>query len=121
MIKVMLVEDNRMVCEMISERLGLMGYQTRCALDGKTALEQVPLILPDIILMDISLTDMDGWAVTAQLKADPRTRDIPVIALSAHAMMEARERSLAVGCADFEVKPINFAHLGEKINALVVK
>jgi CheY-like chemotaxis protein len=118
MIKVLLVEDNLMISDMIAERLEFMGYQISCALSGEEALEQMAAEQPDVILMDISLPGMDGWETTRKLKADPRTRHIPVIALTAHAMVEVRERSLAAGCADFEVKPINFSRLTAKIDSL---
>jgi CheY-like chemotaxis protein len=118
MIKVLLVEDNPMICEMIAERLGLMGYQTDCAPSAEIAIEQARVEQPEVILMDISLPGMDGWEATEKLKADARTRDIPVIALTAHAMVEARERSLEAGCSDFETKPVNFTRLAEKIEAL---
>lgn len=119
MIKILLVEDNLLICEMIHERLELIGYQTSCAPSGESALEQAPSQQPDVILMDISLPGMDGWEVTEKLKANPVTRRIPVIVLTAHAMVEARQRSLAAGCADFETKPINFTRLAEKIETLV--
>lgn len=118
MIKVLLVDDNPMICDMIAERLGLMGFPTNCAPSGEIALEQAPAEQPDVILMDISLPGMDGWETTEKLKADPRTGHIPVIALTAHAMVEARERSLEAGCSDFEVKPVNFTRLAAKIEAL---
>jgi CheY-like chemotaxis protein len=121
MIKILLIEDNLMVGEMIVERLTMMGYQARHTTRGENALELALTEQPDVILMDISLPEMDGLQVTRQLKADPRTQHIPVIALTAHAMPEARERSLAAGCADFEVKPINFTRLAAKIEALTAK
>lgn len=119
MTKILLVEDNPLISEMIHQRLELIGYQISCAQSGESALEQAPLLQPDVILMDISLPGMDGWEVTERLKANLATREIPVIALTAHAMVEARERSLAAGCAEFEIKPINFTRLVEKIEGWV--
>lgn len=117
-INVLVVEDNPSISEMILERLKILGYQVSCSLSGENALQQAPALQPDVILMDISLPGMDGWETTEKLKADPRTQEIPVIALTAHAMLEARQRSLAAGCVDFEVKPIHFARLSEKIKLL---
>jgi len=121
MIKVLLVEDNPMICEMIVERLEMMGYQASYAVSGEIVLEQAPAEQPDVILMDISLPGLDGWETTVKLKADPRTQHIPVIALTAHAMVEVRERSLAAGCSDFEVKPVNFNRLAQKIETLAAR
>jgi CheY-like chemotaxis protein len=117
--KILLVEDNQMNRDMLSRRLLRRGYEVAIAEDGAAALEAVHRDPPALILMDMSLPIMDGWEATRRLKADPRTSAIPVIALTAHAMTEDRDRALAAGCDDFDTKPIDMTRLLAKIEALM--
>jgi CheY-like chemotaxis protein len=117
--KILLVEDNQMNRDMLSRRLLRRGYEVAIAEDGAAALEAVHRDPPALILMDMSLPIMDGWEATRRLKADPRTSAIPVIALTAHAMTEDRDRALAAGCDDFDTKPIDMTRLLGKIEALM--
>ena len=96
-------------------RLQRANYEVSVALDGAEGTDKAVQELPDIILMDISLPVMDGWEATQQLKQDPQTAKIPIIALTAHAMMGDREKSLAAGCDDYDTKPINLSRLLGKI------
>lgn len=111
MTKVLLVEDNEMNRDMLLRRLQRKGYQVMTALDGDEAIKIAQQERPDLILMDMSLPVLDGWEATRRLKADPATRDIPVIALTAHALPAERGRALNAGCVAFETKPIDFPKL----------
>lgn len=117
-LKILLVEDNEMNRDMLSRRLTRRGYQLSIASDGAAALDAVDAEAPGLILMDMSLPVMDGWEATRRLKADPRTREIPIIALTAHAMTEDRQRALEAGCDDFDTKPVDLQRLLGKIEAL---
>lgn len=117
--RILLVEDNELNRDMLSRRLGLRGFAVSIAVDGAQAVDKAALELPDLILMDISLPEMDGWEATRRIKAAAATRAIPVIALTAHAMAGDRERSLAAGCDDFDTKPVELDRLLGKINALL--
>ncbi len=121
MAKVLLVEDNEMNRDMLSRRLTRQGYEVTIAQDGAQALTMVSEQRPDIVLMDMSLPNIDGWEATRRLKADPATSSIPVIALTAHAMAEDREKALAAGCDDYDTKPIELPRLVEKITQLLPK
>jgi two-component system cell cycle response regulator DivK len=100
----------------------LGGYEILSAADGASGIAMAAAEQPDLILMDLNLPQIDGWEATRQLKADPATRDIPIIALSAHAMAGDREKALATGCDDFDTKPVEFERLLAKIEqALVAK
>jgi two-component system, cell cycle response regulator DivK len=116
---VLLVEDNDMNRDMIAQYLGHYGYNVLTARDGGAAVELARNALPDLILMDISLPVLDGWAATRQIKSAPETGHIPVIALTAHAMATDRQRSMEAGCDDYEPKPIDFAVLLRKMRALL--
>lgn len=118
MTKVLLVEDNDMNRDMLMRFLQMEGFAVITAKNGLEALEIAAIDRPELILMDISLPIMDGWEATRRLKSAEQTRSIPVLALTAHAMQEARQRSLAVGCDDFESKPVSFPQLLAKINLL---
>jgi CheY-like chemotaxis protein len=113
--KVLLVEDNELNSDMLSRRLQRHGCEVVLAVDGETAMTQAADTLPDVILMDISLPQRDGLEVTRELKANPVTQHIPVIALTAHVFVEDRERALAVGCVGFQTKPVDFPQLLEAI------
>jgi len=117
--KLLLVEDNDMNRDMLSRRLLRRGYALVFAGDGQQAVEMAASEAPDLILMDMGLPVVDGWEATRRIKADPATRAIPVIALTAHAMAEDRDRALAAGCDDFDTKPVDIARLLAKIEALV--
>jgi two-component system cell cycle response regulator DivK len=119
MAKILLVEDNEMNRDMLSRRLQRRGHEVLTAVDGESGLAVTRSELPALILMDMSLPGIDGWEATRQLKADPTTRAIPVIALTAHAMAGDRERALAAGCDDFDTKPIELDRLLGKIDALL--
>lgn len=119
MIKILLVEDNELNQDMLSRRLQRKGYEVVLAVDGGQGVAQAQAQAPDLILMDMSLPVLDGWEATRQLKAAAATRDIPIIALTAHAMSGDRERALAAGCDDYETKPIELPRLLEKIRALL--
>ena len=120
MAKILIVEDNEMNRDMLSRRLGRKGYDVLIATDGAEGVAIAAEIKPDIILMDMSLPVLDGWEATRQLKADPATQAIPIIALTAHAMASDREQALAAGCDDYDTKPIEFARLLEKISRFLI-
>ena len=109
--KILLVEDNEMNRDMLSRRLVRNGFEVVVAVDGGQAVTMAAAEKPDLILMDMSLPVIDGWEATRRLKADPQTRDIPIIALSAHAIAGSREKALAAGCDEFDTKPIEFGRL----------
>jgi CheY-like chemotaxis protein len=111
MLKVLVVEDNELNSDMLSRRLQRHDCSVVLAADGDAAIAQAQRTQPDIILMDISLPERDGLEVTRDLKADPTTAHIPVIALTAHVFVEDRDRALAVGCIGFQTKPIDFPQL----------
>jgi CheY-like chemotaxis protein len=119
--RILLVEDNEMNRDMLSRRLQRKGYTVLIAIDGEQGLATAYSEMPDLILMDISLPFIDGYEVTRRLKANPRTRHIPVIALTAHALLTDREKALRAGCNDYDTKPVDFARLTEKIETLLVK
>lgn len=118
---ILLVEDNELNRDMLSRRLTRKGFTVEIACDGAAAIERANELRPDLILMDIGLPVMDGFDATRKLKDDPQTQSIPVIALTAHAMMQDREACLGAGCDDFDTKPIELPRLLEKINSLLSK
>lgn len=115
MTKILIVEDNEMNRDMLQRRLERKGYSIVCAIDGPQGIRLAEQEMPDIILMDVALGEMDGWEATTQIRANHRTKDIPVIALTAHALDSDRRKSVEVGCVDFETKPISLPDLLEKI------
>ena len=117
--KILLVEDNEMNRDMLSRRLQRKGFEVIIAVDGAQGVAMAQADAPDLILMDMSLPALDGWEATRQLKAAPETRDIPIIALTAHAMAGDRERALEAGCDDYETKPVEFGRLLAKVQALL--
>lgn len=117
--KILLVEDNEMNRDMLSRRLARKGYEVVIAVDGQQGLDMARAEAPDLILMDMSLPVLDGWAATRELKAAAETKAIPVIALTAHAMVGDREKAVEAGCDDFDTKPIEFPRLVEKIEGLL--
>lgn len=118
MTKILLVEDNEMNRDMLSRRLIRRGYEVIIAVDGEGGLAMAQSDAPDVILMDMSLPILDGWEATRRLKADPATRHIPVIGLTAHAMSGDRDKALEAGCDDYDTKPVELARLLGKIEAL---
>jgi CheY-like chemotaxis protein len=117
--KILLVEDNEMNQDMLSRRLQRKGYEVVIAVDGGQGVAMAHSLAPDLILMDMSLPVLDGWEATRQLKGAPATRDIPIIALTAHAMSGDREKAFEAGCDDYDTKPIELLRLLEKIQALL--
>ena len=116
---ILLVEDNEMNRDMLKRRLQRKGFEVHEAVDGAQGVELAKSLLPDLILMDMSLPVMDGWEASRTLKGDPQTRSIPIIALTAHAMSTDREKALGAGCDDFDTKPVELPRLLEKIGALL--
>jgi two-component system, cell cycle response regulator DivK len=121
MVRILYVEDNEDNIYMLTARLKRKGYEVIVATDGEQGLARARSDAPALILMDLSLPVLDGWEATRRLKALPETRDIPVIALSSHAMAGDREAAVAAGCDDFDTKPVEFTRLIEKIEALLPK
>lgn len=121
MAKVLLIEDNEMNRDMLSRRLKRQGYQVIVAVDGKQGISKAQSEMPDLILMDMSLPEIDGWEATRQLKADTTLQHIPIIALTAHAMAGDREKAVEAGCDDYETKPVEFRRLVAKIETLLGK
>ena len=119
--KILLVEDNEMNRDMLSRRLEKRGYTVSIAVDGGEGVAKAKAELPDLILMDMSLPVLDGWDATRQIKADPATVKIPVIALTAHAMESDRQKALEAGCDDFDTKPVELNRLLLKIEELLKK
>jgi CheY-like chemotaxis protein len=121
MARILLVEDNEMNRDMLSRRLQRKGYSVLIAHDGQQGLSLACSEIPDLILMDISLPLLDGCEVTRRLKANARTRHIPVIALTAHALLTDRAKAFDAGCDDYDTKPIEFGRLTEKIENFLMK
>jgi two-component system, cell cycle response regulator DivK len=119
MVTIMVVEDNELSRDALARRLERRGYRVVVAVDGLEAIAIATAELPDLILMDLGLPHVDGWEATRRLKADPTTRPIPIIVLSAHAMTNDRDNALAAGADEFDSKPIRFQQLLEKIDALL--
>jgi CheY-like chemotaxis protein len=121
MARILLVEDNEMNRDMLSRRLLRKGHEIAMAVDGAQGVEMAKAQLPDIILMDMSLPVIDGWEATRRLKADDKTRAIPIIALTAHAMAGDQEKALDAGCDDYDTKPVELPRLLGKIEALLAR
>jgi CheY-like chemotaxis protein len=119
MTRILYVEDNDDNIYVITNRLGRAGFTVLVARDGEQGVAMASAELPDLILMDLRLPVLDGWEAAQRLKTDPGTRHIPILALSAHAMTGDRARALAAGCDDYDTKPIDFARLRAKIDALL--
>jgi CheY-like chemotaxis protein len=117
--RLLLVEDHEESRDGLSRHLRRKGFDVLVAADGRQGLEVAQAEFPDLVLMDMSLPVLDGWEATRRLKADPRTRHIPVIALTAHAMAGDREKALAAGCDEYDTKPVEFARLCGKIQTLL--
>jgi two-component system, cell cycle response regulator DivK len=119
MTKILLVEDNEMNRDMLSRRLQRKGYEVTMAVDGRQGIEVARAGGFDLILMDMSLPEVDGWEATRQLRAVPETKDVPIIGLTAHAMAGDREKALEAGCNDYDTKPVELPRLLSKIEALI--
>jgi len=119
MAKILLVEDNELSADMLSRRLRKMGHEVLLTDTGTRAVALAREPGLEIILMDMSLPEMDGWDATRVIKSDPATQAIPVLALSAHALPVERERALAAGCDDYDTKPVELPRLIQKIEALL--
>ena len=117
--RILLVEDNEMNRDMLSRRLERRGYEVIVAVDGEEGVARAKVDAPDVVVMDMSLPGIDGWEATRQIKAADETSKVPVLALTAHAMAGDREKALAVGCDDFDTKPVDLPRLLEKIEALL--
>ncbi len=117
--KILVIEDNENNRVLLTRRLKARGHEVLTAEDAEQGLALAQSGLSDLILMDIGLPGLDGWAATRRLKAHPATRQIPIIALTAHAMQGDREKAVEAGCDAYETKPIDFARLFEKIDALL--
>jgi len=121
MITLLLVEDNELNRDMLSRRLIRRGYKVEIALDGGQGVAMARELSPDLILMDMSLPVLDGWEATRRLKADDATKEIPVIALTAHAMAGDQEQARAAGCDDYDTKPVELPRLLGKIEAQLAR
>jgi CheY-like chemotaxis protein len=115
--KILLVEDNEINREMLTRRLERNGFAVCCAFDGAAGVAMALSEMPSLILMDVALGEMDGWEATQLIKANPATSAIPIIALTAHALASDREKSVTVGCCDFDTKPVDMQRLLGKIRA----
>lgn len=118
--KLLLVEDHEEIWDFLSRRLRRCGFEVTVATDGQSGIDQARALLPDMMLLDMNLPVKDGWTVARELKADERTRVIPIIAMTAHAMSGDREKALAAGCDDYHAKPIDFSRLVTQIEDLAV-
>ncbi|HLJ15814.1 MAG TPA: response regulator [Bryobacteraceae bacterium] len=118
---ILLVEDNEMNRDMLTRRLERKGYRVITAHDGQQGHDLAHSETPDLILMDISLPVMNGWEVTRKLKADETTKNIPIIALTAHALATDRAKAFEAGCDDYDTKPVDFTRLQEKIDGLLLE
>ncbi len=119
MYKILLVEDNEVNSDMLSRRLIKKNFNVFIAYDGEEGIEKAFALKPDIILMDLSLPKIDGWEATRRIKANKETKMIPLIALTAHAMVDDREKAIQAGCDDYDTKPVEFERLISKIEALL--
>jgi two-component system, cell cycle response regulator DivK len=115
--KILLVEDNEVNRDMLMRRLQRQGFTVCFAVDGPSGVASAAQERPDVILMDVALGKMDGWEATQLIKANPHTAAIPIIALTAHALASDRDKSIEVGCVDFDTKPVDLPRLLEKIHA----
>ena len=115
MAKILLVEDNEMNRDMLSRRLIRRGFEVAIAVDGEQGVRMATSESPDLILLDMSLPVLNGWDAAQKIKANPATQEIPIIALTAHAMGGDREKALEAGCDEYDTKPVEFKRLLEKM------
>jgi len=116
---VLLVEDNEMNRDMLSRRLRKVGYEVEMAFDGAQGVAMARQGGWDIILMDMSLPEIDGWQATREIRATPGLETVPIIALTAHAMAGDRDRAMEAGCSDYDTKPVELPRLLAKMTALL--
>jgi CheY-like chemotaxis protein len=119
MTKILCVEDNQDNLFMLQRRLTRRGFEVTISMDGAQSVEWAKTLLPDLIVMDLNLPGLDGWEATRRLKNQPETKHIPIIVLTAEYTQKSREKALAVGCDEFELKPIDFEGLVGKIQSLL--
>jgi two-component system, cell cycle response regulator DivK len=119
MAKILVVEDNEINRDMMVRRLQRRGYTIVTAVDGQQGIDMTQSETPDIVLMDMSLPIVDGWEATRQIKSNPSVRHIPVVGLTAHAMVGDRDKAINAGCDDYATKPVEFEKLVELINRLI--
>lgn len=119
MSRILIVEDNEMNADMLSRRLQRLGHEVLIAADGQAGVDMVRAHKPDLVLMDMDLPVIDGWAATRQIKADQELRHIPVMALTAHAVVGEREKALQAGCVDYDTKPIEWSRLKLKVATIL--
>jgi CheY-like chemotaxis protein len=118
-VRILLVEDNELNRDMLSRRLVRRGFEVEIAVDGKEGLHKAWTLAPDLILLDLSLPEMDGWEVLKNLKQDPQMKSIPVVALTAHALVSDRDRALDAGFDEYDIKPIEMNRLLKKVETLL--
>jgi CheY-like chemotaxis protein len=119
MSRILIVEDNEMNADMLSRRLQRLGHEVLVASDGQQGVDMTREHNPDLVLMDMDLPVIDGWAATRKIKADDNLRHIPVMALTAHAVVGEREKALQAGCVDFDTKPIEWSRLKLKVATIL--
>jgi CheY-like chemotaxis protein len=119
--KILIIEDNEQNRDALSRRLQRHGYDVITAIDGRQGITMAQSELPDLILMDLNLPDVDGWEATRILKEAPETQAIPIMAMTAHAIAGDEERALQAGCDDYHAKPVEFQRLLTQIEALLTK
>jgi CheY-like chemotaxis protein len=120
-VKILLVEDSLPNRDMLTRRLERRGFTVCSAVDGPSGVAMAASEMPDVILMDVALGAMDGWEATRRIKANPQSANIPIIALTAHALATDRDKSIEVGCTDFDTKPVDLARLLGKIQAALLR
>ena len=119
MSRILLVEDHEEIWDFLTRRLKRRGHDVILATDGQQGVDKARAEHPDIVLLDMNLPVMDGWTAAGLMKSSPETKDVPVIALTAHAMSGDREKAIAAGCDDYHAKPVDFSRLLTQIDALV--
>ena len=117
--RLLLVEDNEMNRDMLRRRLVKRGYEVLCAVDGQQGVDMAASERPDLILLDLSLPVLDGWDAARVIKGNAQTREIPIIALTAHAMADDRTKALEAGCDEYDTKPVDLPRLLQKIASLL--
>ena len=117
--RILLIDDNEPNRQFLSRRLSRRGFEVIVATDGVAGVEMARAEKPDLILMDMNMPRLDGWEATRQIKADPSVAAVPVIGLTAHAMVGDRERAIEAGCAEYHTKPVEFDKLLEQIESLL--
>ena len=116
--RLLLVEDHEEIWDFLSRRLRRRGYEVVLATDGQEGVDKAKSELPDVVLLDMNLPVIDGWTAARKIREEPTTKNIPIIALTAHAMAGDREKTLAAGCNDYHPKPIDFSRLIAQIEAM---